>query len=176
MKKAPFYLCIFLCFFSFFACFNQKEKFLDKNNIFSILKNILIVENVEINTTTIFSINNIETTLNEKDIYCDNKYYHYSENSTIITQTWYGYVSGTLYAFYYLKEKNNQEIKKSSRIDESLLFSTKRRPNMILSNLFNNDKTSFLENHLVSGTKKGKFYFIRILTLDDFLKKKFCHC
>ena len=81
------------------------------------LKEHKINGNVEVKTTTETIINNLYSSSTQMDIYYGDKYLHMSEASDLTTKTWYGSINNTLYAFYYTKNANDEEIKSSSRIE-----------------------------------------------------------
>lgn len=162
MKKYNLlYVLIFAVMFALFGCSCRKEETLSKEEAINILKDSLIQENVEITTTTEALVNDIKSSSIQKDIYYQNKYYHSSENNNSSTQTWYGEINKTLYAFYYTKNINNEEIKSSSRIENSQLESVKNQPNALIKNLFD-ESGNLLTKYQITGTKKGASYTIQI--------------
>lgn len=167
MKKQFLYIILISLFFTtFLGCNCYKKQILNSEDATYILKNINISENVGITTTTQTNFNGIRTTSSQTDIYFEDKYYHSSELSNILTKTWYGKINNVLYAFYYTKGKYNTENKSSTRIEQSQLDATKKQPWNIIFNLFNGNG-DLLPNHTINGTKKGDIYILQISNNTD---------
>lgn len=167
MKKGTlFYVVIFSVLFALFGCSCNKDEIISQEKATSVLKGSLSQDNVEIITTTNTLINGIKSSSTQKDIYYQNKYYHSSENSDILTRTWYGYINDVLYAFYYTKSTDGTETKTSSRIEQSQLDSAKNQLNSIISNLFD-ENGNLLANHEINGKLTEKTYTIQITNSTD---------
>lgn len=143
------------------ACAFKKEKNVKKEEAIEVLRETKINGNVKVITTTETNVNGTKTTSTQTDIYYGDKYYHTSETNNLSTKTWYGKVNNILYAFYYTKNANNEEVKNSSRIEEAQLESTKAQLNSIITNLFD-DSNNLLEKYEISATKKGDLYTIQV--------------
>ena len=161
MKNLVKYLLIFIFTFILFGCSCNKKEIISKNESINILKQANQNGNMQITTTTETNISGTKTSSIQTDIYYENKYYHISDNNGISTKTWYGEVDNVLYAFYYTKNTNNEEIKTSSRIESSMLEAAKKQPSNIVNNLFDEDG-NLLEGYTISGTKSENTYEITI--------------
>ena len=125
MEKIIYCFLLIIPLFFINACDCKKEEKLSKNAAITILKEAMISGNVEVKTTIETVVDGIKSTSTQKEIYYNDKYYHYNNSDYITTKTWYGTINNSLYAFYYTKEANNKEEKSSSKIETSLLESTK---------------------------------------------------
>jgi len=161
MKKLFKYLMLFVCTFAIFGCGCKKDETISKETAIEVLKETRVNNNVEITTTTETNVNGVSTTSTQTDVYYGNKYYHLSENNGISTKTWYGHVDNVLYAFYYTKNANSEEVKTSSRIEDNQLESAKKQPNNIITSLFD-EEGNLLANYEVTGSKNGRTYTIQI--------------
>lgn len=162
MKKSTlFYVVVFSVLFALFGCSCNSDETISKEEAVEVLNESLVYGNVEITTTTETLINDIKSTSTQKDIYYENKYYHLSENNGISTKTWYGEVNDVLYAFYYTKNASNEEVKTSSRIEQSQLDSIKNQPNSLINTLLD-ENGYLLEGYEITGSKKGRNYTIQI--------------
>ena len=159
--KLLIYILTFIAIFSLVGCSCKNDETVKKEDAITILKDSKITSNVMITTTTTTNANGKESSSVEEDVYYNNKYYHTSEATNLSTKTWYGYIDDTLYAFYYTKNSNNEEVKTSSRIDKELLDSTKKQPNAIINSLFD-DKGSLLDDYEITATRRNKTYTIQI--------------
>ncbi len=159
--KLLIYILTFIAIFSLAGCSCKKDETVKKEDAITTLKDSKITSNVMITTTTTTNTDGKESSSVEEDVYYNNKYYHTSEATDLSTKTWYGYIDDTLYAFYYTKNLNNEEVKTSSRIDKELLDSTKNQPNAIINSLFD-DTGSLLDGYEITATKRGRTYTIQI--------------
>ena len=130
------------------------------------LKESLVKDNVEIITTTETTVNDIKTVSVQQDIYYGNKYYHSSENTSTSTKTWYGTVNNILYAFYYTKNANNDEVKTSSRIEDAQLESVMKQPNSIYHSIVDSEG-NLLNQFDVSASKSGNTYTIQVSSFSE---------
>lgn len=162
MKKLNILLTLILAFtFIVGGCACNNEKAISSEDALNVLKDSKIEENVIVTTTTETTVNETKTTSLQTDYYYNDKYYHTSDANNLSTKTWYGYVDNVLYAFYYTKNANNEEVKYSTRIDDSTLTAAKSQTSIIKNSLFSESGT-LLENHEIAGSKKGDTYTIQV--------------
>lgn len=161
MKKIILNIILCCAIFIFVGCSCKEEKTIKKEEAMKVLKETKINGNVEVKTTTETIINNLYSSSTQTDIYYGDKYLHMSEANDLTTKTWYGSINNTLYAFYYTKNANDEEIKSSSRIERTLLESTKSKLNDITNSLFDEDG-KLVEGYAINATKKGNVYTIAI--------------
>lgn len=162
MKKFSLtFILLITCTLSLFGCSCKNKETISKEEAISVLKESLVTNNVEIITTTETIVNNVKTISTQKDVYYGDKYFHLSESTNLSTKTWYGKVNNVLYAFYYTKNANNEEVKTSSRIENAQLESVQKQPNSIVNSLLN-DEGNLPPSYEVTGSKKGRVYTIQI--------------
>ena len=155
------FILLITCIFTVLGCSCNKEETVSKEKAVQVLEDAKVNDNVTITTTTETNVNGIKTVSTQTDTYYEDKYYHLSESNNLSTKTWYGYVDNILYAFYYTKNANNEEIKTSSKIEATQLESVKKQPSSIITNLFD-ENNKLLENYEISATRKGSTYTIKI--------------
>ena len=132
-----------------------------KEEALEVLVSSKVDENVKITTTTQTTVNEQTSTSIQTDYYHDNKYYHTSDAEGVSTKTWYGYIEDVLYAFYYTKNADNNEVKSSSRIEASQLEAVQKQPNSIIDSLLTQNNT-LAEGYDLVASKIGDKYTIEI--------------
>jgi len=166
MKRTNFIFLLIISLFFINACKCNKEEIVSKKEAITILKESSISSNVEVITTTETIVDGIKSSSTQKEVYYNDKYYHSNSSDYLTTQTWYGKINDSLYAFYYTKNANNNELKTSSKIELSLLESTKNQLNSIIKNLFD-EKGNLLNKYNINGRKKAHTYTIKINNTSD---------
>jgi len=166
MKRTNFIFLLIILLFFINACKCNKEEIVSKKEAITILKESSISSNVEVITTTETIVDGIKSSSTQKEVYYNDKYYHSNSSDYLTTQTWYGKINDSLYAFYYTKNANNNELKTSSKIELSLLESTKNQLNSIIKNLFD-EKGNLLNKYNINGRKKAHTYTIKINNTSD---------
>ena len=161
MKKIFLNSILVLVILLSFGCACKKEKTIKKEEAVNVLKETKINGNVEVKTITQTIINDVYSSSTQIDTYYGDKYLHMSEANDLTTKTWYGSINNTLYAFYYTKNSSNEEIKSSSKIDNSVLESIKNQLNSITNNLFD-DFGNLIDTYTINATKKGNVYKINL--------------
>lgn len=161
MRKALLNIMLCCTILFLIGCACKKEKTIKKEEAIEVLKETKINGNVEVKTITETIINGIYSSSTQTDTYYGDKYLHTSDGPDLTTKTWYGSVNNTLYAFYYTKNANNEEIKSSSKIEPSLLEATKNQLNDIINNLFD-EEGNLITSYSIYATKKGNVYTITV--------------
>lgn len=161
MKKTFLHSLFIIISLFTFSCACQKEKTVKKEEAIEVLKETKISGNVEVKTTTETIINEVYSSSTQVDTYYEDKYFRISNAPDLTTKTWYGSINNTLYAFYYTKNSSNEEIKSSSKIDNSVLESIKNQLNSITNNLFD-DFGNLIDTYTINATKKGNVYKINL--------------